>query len=185
MHRRTVLAWTGLGALGLAGCTGPSERRTGGETTAPADRQTGTAGSTETPTGSGGEPNGEETTGDRLEVAYSFSASSPDCGRGNDDATIAFDEGSEAVRVDGRISGADLCERAQLAGVDYDEGESLLTVAVETVPRAECSGGDVGAGQCLVEIPYEGTFEPGEMPATVRVTHDGVEIAVAAPAAGR
>ncbi|MFB6180231.1 MAG: hypothetical protein ABEI77_10975 [Halorientalis sp.] len=114
--------------------------------------------------GSGGTMNG---------VDFSFTSRSPKCGTGEDDVDISFDTEAGEVSLDGVISGDDLCKRAQLASVDYDEQADELSVSVETVDQDECKDGEMASGQCLVDIPYEATFSFDDgVPSQASVSHD-------------
>jgi len=103
-------------------------------------------------------------------LAFQFSSEQPDCGQGTDDADVRFDQDRMAVVFEGVISGSDRCKRARLSDLSYDRDEDILSIAVETVEQDGC----VGAGQCIVDIAYEGsvTFEDA-LPGRVSASHNG------------
>jgi len=123
----------------------------------------GSSGSSDAAWGSGGEMDG---------VEYAFSSQSPECGQGEDDVDISFDEEAGEVTLDGVISGSDTCKRATLESVDYDEQNSKLSVVIQTTDREECTDGDMAAGQCIVDIEYEATFTFDDgVPTEASVSH--------------
>lgn len=127
------------------------------------DGESGSAGDSDQGWGSGGTMNG---------VEFSFSSQSPECGQGTDHVDISFDEEAGEVVLDGVIRGSDLCKRATLQSVDYDESADELTVVVETTEQERCEDDEVAAGQCIVDIEYEATFSfDGDVPATASVSH--------------
>jgi hypothetical protein len=89
-------------------------------------------------------------------------------GTQRDSATVSFD-GSTVV-VAGTIWGRDGCQTAGLDSATYDGAADELTVAVETLRRADA--GDA-CTQAIVEIDYEATVAfDGSLPERVVVTHD-------------
>jgi hypothetical protein len=191
MRRRRLLKVTASATAlsAFAGCTQTGERGTeeptdsqtdtdapgsqpgtndtdsqGTEATDIADGSTGSEGAeSEVGWSSGGRMNG---------VDFSFSSRSPECGEGEDDVDISFDDDAGEIVLDGVISGSDLCKRAQLASVEHDEDEDKLTATIETTDREDCEDGDVAAGQCLVDIEYEATFTfEDEVPSEASVSH--------------
>jgi len=196
MRRRTFLTVTASATAltAVAGCTQNGDRGTtestdtdgsadnpgsqpGGTNTTDADETTrreteiGTiedgssdsSGGTDQSWGSSGEMNG---------VPFSFSSQSPECGEGNDDVDISFDDDAGEIVLDGVIRGSDLCKRARLESVEHDESADKLRVEIGTVDREQCQDGDMAAGQCLVDIEYEATFSfEGEIPSEASVNH--------------
>jgi hypothetical protein len=192
MRRRRFLTVTAAGALtAVAGCTQTGDRNDPEQTTdeptdgptdgpgsqpgsdgtategdnpgTPADQPDGTTGSGSQAWGSGGTMNG---------VEFSFASRSPECGQGEDDVDITFDDEAGEVRLDGVISGSDLCKRASLVAVEHDESAGRVSATIEAVDQDRCQDGDVAAGQCIVDIEYEATFTFDDgIPSEASVSH--------------
>lgn len=208
MQRRKLLKLTVSATVftAVAGCTESSDRDGDGAGTETTDRPEGDSPSaggqtdgptddgtngTESPslggTGSGGQ-SASGSAGQMNGVSFSFSTRGGSCGEGADNVDISFDSEANEVVLDGTISGSDSCKTAELDAVSYDDGESKLTVDIVTREREACEGKDVAAQQCLVDIPYEGTFDLADQDSTpneVSVNHDGQGIAGAAHESAR
>jgi len=128
-----------------------------------AGTETPDSGSAEQAWTAGGEMNG---------VTFQFTSHAPKCGQGEDDADVSFQPEEGRIVVEGVRRGSDLCKRAQLGDVSYDSDAERLAVSVDAVDREECQDGSVGAGQCIVDIPYEARFSfDGDIPTEVAVSH--------------
>ncbi|WP_135663602.1 twin-arginine translocation signal domain-containing protein [Halorhabdus rudnickae] len=192
MNRRQFLtATTTAGAFGLlAGCMNSDP----GEDSSTTDEQTPTEAERTTshePTTENGEPANKRTrtetgiendscaSGKMMDgVEFEFRGDGPECSgaaemRRIDQAGVEFETNTDEIIVEGVISGSDLCSRARLADLSYDREESHLSVAIESVKDENCEAG----GQCIVEIPYEGTFSfENGVPESVSVSHNGRDI---------
>lgn len=191
MRRRRFLTVTAAGALSaVAGCTQTGDRSDPEQTSdEPTDESTdgpgsqpssdGTATETESddpgtppdePDGTSGEAWGSG--GTMNGVDFSFTSRSPECGQGEDDVDISFDDEAGEVRLDGVISGNDLCKRASLASVEHDESAGTLSATIEAVDQERCEDGDMAAGQCIVDIEYSATFSfDDEIPSEASISH--------------
>lgn len=204
MQRRKLLRLTvsATAVTAIAGCTQDSDRDddgTGTETTDRAEGDSPGAGGqtddgtdvTDSPSPAGSGSGGQSASGSAGQmngVSFSFSTQGGTCGEGADNVDISFDTETNEVVLDGTISGSDSCKTAELDAVTYDDGESKLTVDIVTRERDACKDGDTMAQQCLVDIPYEGTFDlvdQDSLPDEVSVSHDGQGIAGAAHESAR
>jgi len=185
MRRRRLLKVTASATAlsAFAGCTQSGERgteepeeTTDGTDTGPGSRPgNGTTDSTESetpePTGrteGGSSDQGWGSGGTMDGVDFSFSSRSPECGNGEDDVDITFDDDAGEVTLDGVIRGSDTCKRAQLGTVEYDDDADTLSVTVETTDIEECGAG----ATCVVDIEYEATFTfEDAIPSEASVSH--------------
>lgn len=162
MHRtrRSLLAAAATSLSGLAGCTSAGDAP---ETTATLDGQASELSLT------GG--NTDENP-DMLLTAIDFETRTTECGSGQNDADVSFDDDDGQVTVSGVIGGSDGCEVAVLRNVAV--ADDAVEVIVGTRDgRTNDSGSPESCATCITDIGYEGTFRfDGGFPSEATIYHE-------------